>query len=524
MLLFGRLLLAAACLATVSARAVAQDPAAVVAAMEERLVTLIERVEPSVVSIVRGRSSPDRLAAGRLNPFGIAPARPGAPWNDVLQFPHPGDPNFVPDQFGAGVVLADSTGRPFILTNQHVVQGGPAAGDAAAAEGSGVRIYVRFRDGRGYYAPIHAADPRSDLAVLRIDFEALGIPSARGPEDFPRSLPLSQENDFRKGQFALVFGNPYGVGRDGSPSVGWGMVGNVLRRPAPVATPNDQESRRDETIHHYGTLLQIDSRADLGFSGGATVDRDGKLIGITTSLAAIEGYESTTGFAIPLDAGLRRIVDDLLKGHEAEYGFLGVQPADITAAQLHLIAPSIAQGRGAVRAESVKKGSPADRGGLEVGDIVLSIDRRPVHTTAELMRQIGLAGPDANVELEVLRSSSDRRSVQRRVLTMTLDKWPVVNDRDLIATVPRYEPWHGLHVDHATARERFVAPQLEPYPQGVVVLASDQPLGNDPIKAGDIITAVGDRAVNSPYEFYTAVESAEPVTLRLADGRRIQIP
>jgi S1-C subfamily serine protease len=114
--------------------------------------------------------------------------------------------------------------------------------------------------------------------------------------------------------------------------------------------------------------------------------------------------------------------------------------------------------------------------------------------------------------------------VQQRTVVVTLDKWPVVNDRDLIATVPRYEPWRGLHVDHATARERFVAPQLEPYPHGVVVLAADQPIGSDPIKAGDLITAVGNREVNSPSEFYAAVESAGSVTLRLADGRRIQIP
>ncbi|MDQ3330687.1 MAG: trypsin-like peptidase domain-containing protein, partial [Planctomycetota bacterium] len=310
MSVYGRVAFAALGVLLATGRSTAEEPAAVVAAMEERLVALIEQVEPSVVSIVRGRTGPDRLTAGRLNAFGIAPGRPGAAWNDILQFPHPADPGFVPDQFGAGVVVADAEGRPFILTNQHVVQGGPAATDAAAADAS-TRLYVRFHDGRGYYAAIHASDPRSDLAVLRIDFESLGVPPAGGPADFPRSLPLSPSKGYRKGQFALVFGNPYGVGRDGSPSVGWGMIGNVLRRPAPVGTPLDRDSRRDETIHHYGTLLQIDSRADLGFSGGATVDREGKLIGVTTALAAIEGYESTTGFAIPIDDGVRRILDAL---------------------------------------------------------------------------------------------------------------------------------------------------------------------------------------------------------------------
>jgi serine protease Do len=221
---------------------------------------------------------------------------------------------------------------------------------------------------------------------------------------------------------------------------------------------------------------------------------------------------------------VRRIIDELLKGHEAEYGFLGVQPADITAAQLRLVAPAVMQTRGAVRAESVKKGSPADRGGLQVGDLILSIDEKPVHTTADLMRRIGLAGPDADVRLDVLRPSPDRRTMDRRSYTVRLDKWPVVNDRDLVATVPRHEPWHGLRVDHATARERFVSPQLEPYPQGVVVLATDQPVGDDPIKPGDFIVAVDGRAVDSPDDFYAAVNETKPVTLRLADGRRIQVP
>ncbi|HEX6985044.1 MAG TPA: trypsin-like peptidase domain-containing protein [Planctomycetaceae bacterium] len=511
-----------ATVASSAALPAAAGDASVLAAAEERMVSLIEQVEPSVVSVVRGRAGSDRVAADRINPFGVAPGFPGGRFNDFPQFPQPGDPDFVPEQFGAGVVVADEAGNRFILTNHHVVHGGPAA-DAAPPQGDGPQVYVRFHDRRGYYAKIHASDPRSDLAVLRIDYDALGVTAPDGPDDFPRPLPLSDAEQYRKGQFVFVFGNPYGVARDGSASVGWGIIGNVLRRPAPAGPPWDMEAKKDETIHHYGTLLQLDCRTDLGFSGGATIDRDGKLIGITTALAAIEGYESTAGFAIPIDAGVRRLIDELLKGHEAEYGFLGVQPEDVTGPQLRLLA-SDAAATGGVRAQSVKSGSPADRAGLRAGDVVLAIDGRPVRTTHDLMRQIGLAGPGAEVDLDVVQIGTGRRGGGRKTVRVRLDKWPVVNDQDLVATVPRYEPWHGLRVDHATARQRFVSPQLEPYPQGVVVLSAAEPIGGaDPIEPGDFIRAVNDEPVDTPAEFYDAVRGAAAVTLHLADGRRVTV-
>lgn len=505
---------------TTAATAVrAEDSAAVLAAIEEQTIDLIESVEPSVVSIVRGRIASDRLAAERINAFGAAGrVRPGR-FGGLQQFPQPSDPDFVPEQFGAGIVIADESGTRFILTNHHVVEGGPRADQGAP--GGSARIYVRFHDRRGYYASIHASDPRSDLAVLRIDTEAMGIDPPSSPDDFPRPITLSEHTTYRKGQFVLVFGNPYAVGRDGSASVGWGIIGNVLRRPAPVGPAWDLEAKKDETIHHYGTLLQLDCRSDLGFSGGATVDRRGRLIGVTTALAALDGYESTAGFAIPIDDGVRRIIGELLLGHEVQYGFLGVQPGDVSPAQLRNLMPGLNALGGVVQADSVKSGSPADRAGLRSGDLILAINERPVRMTHDLMRDVGLAGPGTELELEIVRL----RDGQRRTITVRLDKWPVANDEELVATVPRYEPWRGLRVDYATARQRYISPQFEPYPHGVVVLEANEALGeDDPLAPGDFIEAVNGQPVTSPEEFYGRVRSASPVTLRLADGRQLVVP
>lgn len=504
-----------------SATAVAQDAAAVLAAAEERLVAVVEQVEPSVVSVVTGNAGAGRLAPDPLNPFGPGFGRPGR-WMD---FPRLEDLEFVPERFGAGVVVADGGGNRFVLTNHHLVLGGPVAAraDGTSAQEGGTRVYVRFSDRRGYYAEIHASDPRSDLAVLRIDYAQLGVDPPTGPDAFPKPLPLSSAEGYRKGQFVFVFGNPYAAARDGSASVGWGIIGNVLRRPAPAGAPSDAEPQRSPTIHHYGTLLQLDCRLDLGFSGGAAVNRDGALIGLTTALAAIEGYESSSGFAIPIDADTRRIIDALLQGHEVEYGFLGVEPADVLPEQIAVLAPGLGAIPG-VRAASVKAGSPAEEAGLRLGDLILAIDGVPVRDTSDLMRRVGLAGPGADVVFEAVRPNGTR-GAQRLTFRARLDKWPVLNEEEIVATVPRHEPWRGLRVDYATGRSRYLSPQLEPYPKGVVVLDAAEPTGTaEAVKPGDFVTAVNGHRVDSPDEFYAAVGEAASATLSLADGRRVTVP
>ena len=503
-----RILISLIAIILCASAAAADRPA--LASLESEIISLVEEVEPSIVSVVRGRFV--QTTGERANPFGPRVV-PDLPWNNAVL---PDDPSFVPDQFGAGVIISAKGNQRLILTNQHVVSGGPPANDETEPT-TAARVYVRLHDGRGFYARIRAADPRSDLAVL--------IPEESGGKiDLPPGLPLSDAESYKKGELVFVFGNPYGVARDGSASVAWGIIGNVLRQPAPFEFPTDPASRAEETIHHYGNLLQLDCRADLGFSGGATVNREGELIGLTTSLAALEGYESTAGFAIPINAGMRRIIHSLLKGHEPEYGFLGVVPADVTAEEIREELPEWMADHGAVRVESVKPGSAGDQGDLRGGDLILSVNNQSITSASDLFRQIGLSPPGVITPIKILRQPTGEQKAERMTIKVRLDKWPVVNDAELVATVPRYEPWRGLHVDYATARSRFLTAQLEPYPQGVVILAAEKPLGgNDPLQPGDFIVAVNKAKVESPEEFYSLVRDAEMVTLRLADGRDISV-
>src|SRR5690606_30787841 len=138
-----------------------------------------------------------------------------------------------------------------------------------------------------------------------------------------------------------------------------------------VSTRSDPDARRSETIHHYGTLLQIDSRLNLGTSGGPVVDLRGELVGITTSLAALGGYEKSAGFAVPFDAPMKRVVEALANGHEVEYGFLGVRVANSRPEIVRALSESADHVSWAMVAD-VPPGSPASISRVQSNDIVLA--------------------------------------------------------------------------------------------------------------------------------------------------------
>src|SRR5262249_42894439 len=154
---------------------------------------------------------------------------------------------------------------------------------------------------------------RSDLAVLKLQ--------ERLPDLKP--IKLGDGGAARKGQFILSLANPFAAGfRDGSPSASWGILSNVRRRMPGGLT---EVERNRLQLQQFGNLFQLDARLNLGCSGGAVLNLDGELIGLSTAQAALSGVETPGGFALPLDAGVRRILEVLKRGEEVEYGFLGVE-------------------------------------------------------------------------------------------------------------------------------------------------------------------------------------------------------
>ena len=478
--------------------------------LEQALVKVPADIEPSVVAIARYRLSNDAPPGDTRRP--LFPRAPDAR--------NPEHPDFIPNEYGTGllVVPPGKPGRHLILTCYHVVRGhlksNSHAGQDSNAKPIPDRLHVRFTSRRGCAAKIFAADPRSDLAVLSLDPRDLrqsGIDSSK-----LKPLSLAAAPPARKGQFVLMLGNPFAIARDGSASVGWGLVSNLGRFPAGVQSRDES----DQTIHDLGTLLQFDSRLKHGSSGGPVLDLQGRLLGLTTSIAPLDGIETASGFAIPLNPAMLRIINTLLAGLEVEYGFLGVQPDDISSRQLQQYSRKFSQAS-AARAARVFPASPAARAGVIAGDLILSINAQPVTNRYDLMREVGLCGPGREITLSVWREST-REQLQ---LAGALGKWPVEDDESIIASRRRHAPWRGLVVDFPTARRRFL-PGTFRYLRAVVVseLIAESPAAIAGIQVGDFISVVDKTPVETPAAFFNAVDSRrDDVSLQLLDGRRITL-
>jgi serine protease Do len=479
-------------------------PPAAVLQLQQTFMAVIEQAEDSVVSIARFKDLP---RAGRPG-FGMEA--------DSIE---PG-PDFIPNSFGTGIIVApfEAPTRQVILTNYHVVKGGPAVGEKADA--GEYRLYVRLPNRRGFYARILAADPRSDMAVLQIDYQALGIE----PQNL-KPLRLGDGENLKKGQLVVALGNPYAIARDGSASASWGMISNFSRRPAlPPADLDDDVRKRRETIHHFGTLLQTDTRLNLGTSGGALLNLQGELIGVTTALAALEGYEQSVGYAIPIDSATTRIIRELAQGFEVEYGFLGIAPQNIDTDRLRNFPRSLNQ-ISAARAETVIPNSPASAGRLQRNDVIVSVEGKPVRSGYDLIREVALLAPGTNVSLQIWRPSENSLLTCR----VELGKWPVRDEDGIIASSQRYPAWQGVTVDYPTARERFFQGIDRPYPSAVVVtdVAPNSSADTAKLKEGDFIVRVNGSPVQTPAKFHTVVDGLSPqekVRLDLIDGRQIVVP
>jgi serine protease Do len=179
---------------------------------------------------------------------------------------------------------------------------------------------------------------------------------------------LGDAAKLRKGQFVIAIGNPYAVATDGQPTASWGIVTNLARKAPPNFNFNDAPGPLGDyrtTLHHLGTLIQTDARLGWSAGGGALVNLHGELVGLTTTAATIAGHEQPAGYAIPINATFRRIIDELKAGREIEYGMLGVS--------FNTRLESTANSPSEVAIADVFPGSPADRAGLVRGDVVTHI-------------------------------------------------------------------------------------------------------------------------------------------------------
>lgn len=458
--------------------AAADEPpgAADVRKVEKAVQAVIARSEPAIACILVYR--PDRTG-GQSGGIGRRTAL-----------------DRVPDFYASGVVL-DSAG--LILTNYHVIREAAGEGHDGARPHLLVRLPARGgTDERGpaREASVYAADIKSDLAVLKLDARRADLPA----------LTLGPGEALRKGSLVVSLGHPYAAGfRDGSPSASWGIVSNLRRRPTDLSKETD---RNRLTLDQFGTLIQTDVRLQLGTSGGALLDLDGKLVGLTTATAALTGVDAPGGFAIPMDDAARRIVEVLLRGEEVEYGFLG-----ITADSRFDRSPA-----GGVTVGTVMGNSPASEAGLQSRDEIVKVNGRRVHDFDDLFFQLGTTLAGRRAELLV------RRFDEERTVDAVLVKAPIEIDSNRHSRADEFgvattkpPAVAGLRVEYTSVRSRDSSAAV---PRGVLVREASGPAADKNfLPYEDAVTEVNGRRVDSPAAFHAAATAAaqrgEPLKLRV---------
>ncbi|TWT48770.1 trypsin-like peptidase domain-containing protein [Botrimarina hoheduenensis] len=462
--------------------------AAVLAALQDELIQTIAATERSVVAITRyPQQRPRPGLAAQLNAIGPALADRQDPFADLRLIG-----SIAAIGHGAGVVI----GPDLVLTQYQAI----GVSDAHT---------ITTVEGQVLPAMVIGADPRSSLAVLRVEPE-------RGQRFELPALPLGQAEKLRKGRFVIAIGNPFSIASDGQPTASWGIIANTARRaPAGEDLLADDTEELDTprtTLSHFGALIQTDAQLGWNAAGGALVTFEGELVGILTTTSMIAGHEQPAGYAIPLNKPLRRTVQLLSEGKEPEYGLLGIR--------FGIDPRALTKDRGVTVSEVYGPG-PAGRSGLLNGDIVTSVGGKPVTDAYSLQLAVAAFGPGEDVVVKYLRGP------QQSQTTVRLGKAYVEGPKIVTSQRPQ---WQGLRVDYPTAvpaatlSDRVLNGHLDP--EGCVVVSEVEPgsvswsLGVRPYV---YISHVDGNRVSTPDEFYQAVNAA-PKTARLKFTKPLPSP
>ncbi|TDP49108.1 DegQ family serine endoprotease [Zavarzinia compransoris] len=358
----------------------------------------------------------------------------------------------VERSLGSGVIVgSDGT----IVTNNHVIEGAD-------------EITVALSDGREFDAKLQIADPRTDLAVLKLDPKGEVLPT----------LTLADSDAVEVGDIVLAIGNPFGVGQ----TVTQGIVSAVARTQVGVSD--------------YRFFIQTDAAINPGNSGGALIDLKGRLVGVNSSIYSRDGGSLGIGFAIP-SSMVRSVIAAARSGGRIVRPWLGANGQPITsdlAAGLGLDRP-----RG-VLINGLVKGGPAERGGIKVGDVILSVDGHAV--TDEDALSFRLATHDVGGQLTL----GLWRQGKALEVTIPLEAPPEVPARDK-RTIDGRNPFSGITVVNLSPAVAEEIGRSTGGATGVVIteIAADTPADRVGLKVGDRILKVNEFAIASTKDLVDAI-------------------
>jgi len=406
----------------------------------ETFAPAVKKAAPAVVRIitaVRPEFLPE-LAGRNGNPFsssfsGQVRRRPG---------------HLIECGLGSGVIVTEDG---YILTNSHLVDGPK-------------EVEVTLQDGREFKAKVIGLDPRSDIAVIKIDAQHLP------------TVSLADSRDVQVGDVVLAIGNPFGLGQ----TVTHGIVSAT--------------DRGGIGIEDYESFIQTDAPINPGNSGGALVDVTGRLIGISTAILSSSGGNVGIGFAVPSHLA-RTVMTNLLKYGYVVRGYLGVEAQDLT--------PDLAKefkvrGATGVLVGGVVPKGPAEQAGLEVGDVITRFEGIDVRDARHLKLSVAESKPGETVVVEVLRDGS----ASTLKITITQE-----SRNELLARLDRSAhekdsgPLEGVTIGELNGQLRQQL-QIPRRVQGAVVLGINpfSAAAEAGLKAGDVIQSINRREIKNAAE------------------------
>ncbi|PKO24291.1 MAG: protease Do, partial [Betaproteobacteria bacterium HGW-Betaproteobacteria-8] len=336
---------------------------------------LAEKQGPAVVNIsitqvVQGNGSPfagmpnDEALAELFRRFGIP--MPGVPGGG-------GGPQqeYKSQSLGSGFIISSDG---YIMTNAHVIR------DAS-------EVVVKLNDKREFSAKIIGADARTDVALLKI--EASGLPK----------VTIGNPEQLKVGEWVVAIGSPFGL----ESTLTAGVVSAKGR-----ALPQE----------NFVPFIQTDVAINPGNSGGPLFNLKGEVVGINSQIYSRTGGYMGLSFAIPIDVAME-ISDQLRASGKVSRGWLGIGIQEISKELAESFGMKSTNG---ALVSNVEKGSPAEKGGLEPGDVILKFDNKPIETSSDLPRVVGATKPGKQVPVEILRKGNTRN------LSITLGEMPTEKD------------------------------------------------------------------------------------------------